>query len=151
MTQNKVADGDTDFKTVQVNEMLENINLHSSLKRIYQVIGNPAVEYYFNQWTLFSLNKVKEHIDILSKENQTRFIDFGVIYTGLGHCIVASYVPELKKIFYRSDGGSNGWDRELNFKFASNYIPEDDKCIELSTWLDTVLHAIDVFTIKTVN
>ena len=43
MMQNKVADGETDFKTVEVNEMLENIPLHTSLKRIYQIIGNPAI------------------------------------------------------------------------------------------------------------
>lgn len=151
MMQNEVADGETDFKTAEVNEMLENIQLHTSLKRIYQIIGNPAIEYYYNQWTLFSLNKVKEHIDFLAKENQTRFIDFGIIYAGMGHCIMVSYVPEFKKIFYRVDGGSNGWDRESNFKFASNYIPEEDKCVELSTWLDTASNAINVWDIKTIN
>ena len=69
----------------------------------------------------------------------------------MGHCIMVSYVPEFKKIFYRVDGGSNGWDRESNFKFASNYIPEEDKCVELSTWLDTASNAINVWDIKTIN
>ena len=69
----------------------------------------------------------------------------------MGHCVVVSYVPELAKIFYRKDGGSNGWDRELNFKFSSDYEPDEENCVELSTWLDNVLYAIDVWDIKTVN
>jgi len=151
MITKPIKDGKIDFYTQEVNSILENIPIHETLKRMYQVIGNPNIEYYYDNWTLFSLNKVKEHYDIFIKKNQTRAIDFSLIYAGLGHCIIASYDPKLNKIFYRSDGGSSGWDREINFKFAYNFIPTDENCVDLSDWLGKTTDNINVWDIKTVN
>jgi hypothetical protein len=109
MVAKPVKDGEVQFYTAEVNSILEKIPIHETLKRIYQVIGNPDIEYYFGPWTLFSLNKVQEHYNILLEKNQNRAIDFSIIYAGLGHCIIVSYDPELNKIYYRAGGGSDGW------------------------------------------
>lgn len=150
MMKSNSTEGKVEFDTVSVNEILENIPIHTSLKRIYQTIGNPNVDYYYNDWILLSLKQVQEQYKLYQEKKQTRAIDFAMIYTGLGHCIFASYDPILNKIYYRNDGGSNGWDREINFKFAIEYIPDESKCHDLSNWLDKTINE-DIFNIKTVN
>jgi hypothetical protein len=151
MIRKPVKNGEVDFNTPEVNNILENIPIHESLKKIYQVIGNPSVEYYFGSWTLFSLNKVKEHYDIFINKNQKRAIDFGIIYTGMGHCIMVTYDPELNMIYYRADGGSSGHDRDINFKFAYDFVPTEDKCIDLSDWFDNTINVTNIWEIKTVR
>ena len=152
MVTNPVKEGEVQFYTAEVNSILEKIPIHETLNKIYQVIGNPNIEYYFGPWTLFSLNKVQEHYNILLEKNQNRAIDFSIIYAGLGHCIIVSYDPELNKIYYRADGGSDGWAREINFKSACEFIPTPEKCVDLSDWFEKLENNdINVWDIKTVN
>ena len=74
MVTNPVKEGEVQFYTAEVNSILEKIPIHETLNKIYQVIGNPNIEYYFGPWTLFSLNKVQEHYNILLEKNQNRAI-----------------------------------------------------------------------------
>ena len=106
------------------------------LKCIYKVIGNPIVEYYFNNWTLRSLKHMEDRFKVMKEEgNNERIVDFSVRYCGMGHCVVCSYDTKDGKNFYRRDGGSNGWDRKFNWEFISKYVPEDEKKYNFMRWI----------------
>ena len=63
-------------------------------------------------------------------ENYKNFFDIGVIYAGMGHVIVLSFVKDECKLFFRYDGGANGYEREDNYNYYHNYNPFDEKNIE---------------------
>ena len=67
------TNGKIEFDTNKVNDILENIPIHISLKRIYQTIGNPNVEYYYNNWTLSDVTPGfinQEYFEYLEEEER---------------------------------------------------------------------------------
>ena len=134
-----------------VNNLLDKISLSNELKIIYQIIGEVNVEYYFDNWILMSLNDVYKHYTEFKKQNQDRVISFALAYLGMGHVIMISYDPVTKKIYYRRDGGSNGWDRELNYKFIIKYVPQTNQGILFNDWLTNIKNKTELFAIKTIN
>ena len=130
---------DFHYKTSKCNEILEKFpNIPFELKCLYKVIGNPSIEYYFGEWTLNSLKQVECRFNEMKEENNNRIVDFAFKYCGMGHCVVCSYDTKDGKIFYRRDGGSNGWDREYNWKFISKYVPEENKKHNFMTWIHDI-------------
>lgn len=69
----------------------------------------------------------------------------------MGHIIVSSYDPETKNIYYRRDGGSNSYDRDLNYNFIIKYIPQINDSVLFNDWLINIKKKNDLFTIKTIN
>ena len=151
MTTNEVSKGEIDFNTCDINEILQHIPLKGYLKKLYQIIGNKRVEYYFGKWVLLSLNKVVYIYNKYSLNNQTRIIDFAAIYGGMGHCIICSYVPEFDKICFRHDGGANGYERDDHFKFACNYIPEKNNLHDISIWIQYINNDTDPWELPIIN
>ena len=79
-------------------------------------------------------------------ENYNNFFDIGVIYAGMGHVIVLSFVPSIKKLFFRYDGGSNGYEREDNYNYYHNYDPLEEKNIENDRYgFGLTIHKLFVF------
>ena len=74
---------------------------------------------------------------------QHRVIDFSLLYIGMGHIIVASIDPIDNKVFFRRDGGSNGFDRVANWDFIKNYTPKIDSKYDFSKWLNLANGIID--------
>ena len=151
--KNKFSDGDIDFQTNEVNKIFEEVPIHEKLKKIYQVIGNPHVEYYYGEdWTLLSLNKIKSLYNMYLEKGQRRAVDFGMIYAGMGHVIVVSYDPVTDKIYYRHSGGANGYERDDNFNFAIKYIPKEDELHDIKHWFDIIQKdGIDAFSLPMVT
>lgn len=54
-----------------------------------------------------------------------KFYDVGIQYRGMGYVLAFAFIPSTSKFFARMDGGSNDWDREINFKkySANAYDP----------------------------
>ena len=103
---------------------------------------NESMEYYFNNWTLMSLDTLGKHFDAKEADGQKRVIDFAHHYLGMGHCIVCSVDVEDKKIFFRRDGGSNGYEREACYNEILDYEPKDeadDRMIEITEKYNTAL------------
>ena len=142
LIQNPQKDGSVGFNTPEVNKILEEVPIQNSLKLLYQIIGDD-VEMYFSQWTLLALTKVKQQYKIKVENSQSRAIDFAIAYAGMGHVVVCSYDPETSKIYYRHDGGSNGYECDDHFKFSIEYVPEPDKCFDLEHWIDATSHEIE--------
>ena len=111
-------------KNIKTN-ILDEYNFPDDLKTLYYEINNQAVEFYFKDWVFMSLDRIIKITELYVENNQYRVIDFAYKYVGLGHCIIISFDPVDKRVFYRYDGGSNGFEREANFKFVINFVPND--------------------------
>ena len=134
-----------DFNNIDVELYLKKIeNIPYKLKVLFKIIGNPKREFYTNKnlpasWTVFSLDKiVNTLVPMYQSENQLRAIDFAMISIGMGHIIVASVDPQTKKIYYRHDGGSNGYDRIENFNFACKYLPKNEQLYDIDHWINII-------------
>ena len=151
--KNPINDGMIDSRIEEVNKIFEEVPLHNSLKKIYEVIGNPEVEYYYGKdWTLLSLNKIKSLYEMYCGKEQRRAVDFGMIYAGMGHVVVASYDPVSDKIYYRHSGGSNGYEQDENFNFAVKYKPKENELHDISHWFDIIKkEGIDAFSLPMVT
>ena len=105
-----------------LNDKLEQLArlLPESLVELYRHIGSSSQEIYIKYWTLFSIDSILERHAIIKKDD-IEISDLGMRYCGMGHCKIAFYDPETKYIYYRADGGSNGWDRIDNYEKLKNY------------------------------
>ena len=125
-------DFEIDFQ--QIGDVPEGLNY--SIKLLFEIIGSPDKEVYINQWTILSLNKCMENYKQYCKDGQENIFDIGIIYMGMGHVNVISCDLKTHLLFYRRDGGSNGFDREANYKDLLKYDGSDQ--IFFNEWLLTL-------------
>tara|TARA_B100000902_G_scaffold395364_2_gene453792 strand:- start:4959 stop:5555 length:597 start_codon:yes stop_codon:yes gene_type:complete len=83
-------------------------------------------EIYIKEWIFFSIEKVLSLDEMYKLSNINNIVDLGYIYHGMGWVIVAFYYIPNKNIYFRMDGGSNGYDRMENF----NRLKNIDKLLE---------------------
>lgn len=106
-------------------ELPESLNRH--IKIFYTLVGNPDVEVYIGDYTFMSLTKCLENHRDYCKNDQTSVFDIAYRYEGMGHVTVISCDLNNHLLFERRDGGSNGYDREDNYKALLNYKTGDKK------------------------
>lgn len=93
-------------------------------------INNKGIdrEIYIKEWTFFSIEKILSLDEMYKLSNINNIVDLGYIYHGMGWVVVAFYYILDKKIYFRMDGGSNGWDRMENF----NRLKNIDQILEMN-------------------
>lgn len=106
-------------------ELPESLNRH--IKIFYTLVGNPDIEVYIGDYTFMSLTKCLENHRDYCKNDQTSVFDIAYRYEGMGHVTVISCDLNNHLLFERRDGGSNGYDREDNYKALLNYKTGDKK------------------------
>ena len=131
----KINNVNIDFKDNKTSILIEDNNIPEPLSKIYKIIGNPSREYYINNWNILSLNNVIKIYNEKKLKNQKNIIDFSILNMGMGHCIVCALDPRDKKIFFRHDGGSNGWEREHNYNCIIKYDPNSKKKYNFIEWM----------------
>lgn len=89
--------------------------LNRNLILIYKIFGNPNKEIYLGDWTIFSLKEAIEQYKDYCQKGQTKVFNFAYKYMGMGHVQVLSCDLESHLLFFRNDGGSNGYDRLANY------------------------------------
>jgi hypothetical protein len=109
-----------DNKFVINFQSLSNYNIPESLNRniilIYKILGDPTKEIYLGEWTILSLATALDMYKDYCDNGQNNVFDIGYKYEGMGHVTVISCDLKSHLLFYRSGGGSNGYDREANYK-----------------------------------
>ena len=87
-------------------------------------------------WYLMSLDRVDSIQASYSEcdEYTGCSIDFAHAYLGMGHAWIASWCPDTKSIYYRHDGGSNGWEQTHNAELACRFVPTEEQRRPLSDW-----------------
>ena len=133
--------GSKEKKTFSVNNenlpiVPDAVNRH--IKVLYEIIGNPEVEVYIGDWKILSLNKALEIYEQFCKEGQTKVFDIAYRYCGMGHIRVMSCDLDSHMLFYRPDGGSNGWDREANHQQIVTYDKKDYEYMYFTQWMSAV-------------
>ena len=135
------------INTEKVNTILKEITLPHTLSIIYKIIGEVDSEFYLNNWTLMSLDSIIARKKIYIENKQERVIDFASMHIGMGHILIAAFDPVDFKIFFRRDGGSNGWDRDYNWEYIKTYEPIETDKHDFSVWIKLIEQEKDVYYI----
>ena len=92
---------------------------HKNQKNILDFfINNNAydTEIYLKDYVFLSIKKIMEINNFYNKDNVYNIIDLGYTYKGMGWIETIYYNTKFNKLFFRLDGGSNIYDREINYK-----------------------------------
>jgi hypothetical protein len=114
---------DTDVKSeyiTKLNNFWEKIGLSRLLYYIYLMIGTDNIEFRLNNYVFFSLIDLEDRYDIFCKAGQTGICDLAHTYLGMGHIRMLSFDLSSKKIYFRHEGGSNGYEQDAHFEFAKS-------------------------------
>uniref|UniRef100_A0A6C0AXI4 Uncharacterized protein n=1 Tax=viral metagenome TaxID=1070528 RepID=A0A6C0AXI4_9ZZZZ len=112
--------------------------LSEEIKNFYRKIKSSTQEIYIKNWQLFSIDNILKLKEMYIKDN-INITDIGLKYEGMGHCKVAFIDPKSNMIYYRHDGGSNGYDREHNYnKLKNNYLSINNSGITFYTFLQQI-------------
>jgi len=84
-----------------------------------------SCEIYINNWTIMSMQNMIERFETVSTDGILA-LDIAFRYSGLGHIKVIFYDPINQCYFIRWDGGSNGYDREINYNKLKQYKYDGD-------------------------
>lgn len=90
--------------------------LNKNIILLYEMFNEKKKEIYLNNWTIISINKAIDSYNYYCENNQYNVFDIAYQYIGMGHIKVLSCDLTTHLLFVRPDGGSNGWDRDNNFK-----------------------------------
>jgi hypothetical protein len=125
-------------------QSLSNYNIPESLNRniilIYKILGDPDKEIYIGEWTILSLNKALSIYQEFCNNGQKNVFDIGYRYLGMGHVEVISCDLNTHLLFYRRDGGSNGYDREINFNNIIKHGSQSCEKFFFSKWFYNILN-----------
>tara|TARA_B100001057_G_scaffold44330_1_gene39595 strand:- start:2291 stop:2818 length:528 start_codon:yes stop_codon:yes gene_type:complete len=119
-----------------LDELPESLN--NSVKLMYEVIGDPNKEVYLGGWTLMSLKGALEKYEFYKSRGQEHIFDFAHEYAGMGHINVVSCDLKTHQLFYRPDGGSNGYDREYNQQKTLTMDPSQEPQHYFTDWFNYI-------------
>jgi len=98
--------------------------VHESFMKLYKDV---STEFEIGNWTFFSISDIEKHQHDFTQELcvEPKMLDIAYLSLGMGHVVVLSYIPKTDNFCVRSDGGSNGYEREINEQNAlsNTYIP----------------------------
>ena len=115
-----------------IPELPDSLNRH--FKTFYEVVGNPKREVYINEWTIMSLDESLKRYNELCSKGQKDVFDIGYRYLGMGHIEMLSCNLYNHLLFMRRDGGSNGYDREYNYKKLLNFNYREYEYFYFNHW-----------------
>ena len=117
------------------------IGVNRNIKFIYSLLPDTSSEIYLKAWTFFSIDKALELYEDYCKKGQTKVFDIGYEYMGMGHVRVISCDLDTHLLFFRPDGGSNGYDRDDNFNYliTNGTTPYKDKQMFFTSWFFKIL------------
>jgi len=126
----------TNIFDIGFNEINSDIpeSLNRNIKIIYQLLGDNNKEIYIGDWTIMSINEAITRYKNLCDHKQNKVFDIGYRYLGMGHIEMVSCDLDTHLLFYRPDGGSNGWDREINLNNLINEGSSPYKKFYFSQW-----------------
>lgn len=85
-------------------------------------------------WIMLSEREIVKRRTALLDAGQSRLVDIGITYEGLGHVSVVSYDPESECVLESLDGGANGWDRQHNHAARTRLDVENVTKTSFDAW-----------------
>jgi len=117
---------------ITIPEIPDALNRH--FKLFYEIVGDPDIEIYINEWTIMSLNEALEKYEYYKNDGQENIFDIAHINCGMGHMDVLSCNLYNHLLFMRRDGGSSGIEREYNYLQAKNFNYRKYEYFYFNTW-----------------
>jgi len=144
-TQQPLFTSDSSQNKFTINfQSLSNYNIPETLNRniilIYKILGDPTKEIYLGEWTIMSLDKALKNYKEYSDNGQHNVFDIGYKYAGMGHITVISCDLKTHLLFYRPDGGSNGYDRQANYQNLIKNGSDNYEQFFFSKWFYNILN-----------
>ena len=131
--QNKEKKFSIDFQEFENHTPIPE-GLNRNIKLIYRILGNPNKEIYLNEWTILSYKDAFEQYKDYCNKGQKNIFNIAYRYLGMGHVEVLSCDLITHLLFYRKDGGSNGYDREINYNDIIKNGANNYKKFYFSNW-----------------
>lgn len=118
------------------NPLLERLplGLNRNLILMYSIFPDCNKEIYLGDWVIQSLFEALKHYEEYCKNNQKNIFNIGYRYIGLGNVEVISCDLTTHLLFFRRDGGSNGYERFENNKKVINDGSADYPQFLFSDW-----------------
>lgn len=124
-------------------------SLNRNFHYLYKIVGNPKSEVHLRskpnntgyaiEWTLMSLEEALDRYKELCSNDQKRIFDLAYQYLGMGHIRLLSCDLKTHNLFYRDDGGANGYERENN---RENLLQLDPSLVKQFQFIDWFKHFI---------
>jgi hypothetical protein len=114
-------------------------SLNRNVKLIFELLGDPEREIYIGEWTIMSLKQCMERYNEFCKEHRNDVFDIGYRYMCLGHIEMISCDLKTHLLFYRPDGGSNGYDRYDNYQNILKNGPDKYEKFFFTKWFYNIL------------
>ena len=112
------------------------------IQLFYEYVNNADIEAYSNNdITFMKWNDVLSYYDAKQQSGQSNVLDFAIKYAGMGWITVYFVNLANGKIYKRSDGGSNGYDREDNFNEICNWNGDTTKYVQCM--FTHLIHAVN--------
>ena len=129
----------------KLNEIILNNNftpkvpdsLNRHIKILYNMIDSDR-ETYLGEWTIMSLKQSLKIYKDYCSEGQKNVFDIAYRYRGMGHIEVLSCNLYNHLLFYRPDGGSNGYDRIYNHEKVIKFDYKDYEYMVFTKWAQEV-------------
>ena len=110
------APNDETHRVPAVETREVSVPMPMELKIVYQRYPDDTEFSAPGKWVFLSEGDIVKRLDDMVSKGQTRLVDIGFLYMGMGCIRVLSYDPETKGVLTSTGGGSNGWDREYNHR-----------------------------------
>lgn len=101
--------------------------LPKELLSMYEQMGGCLNELVLGRWHFMSSVEAHSHNEELYRHGETTIYNFAMVYHGLGWAIMAAIDLENGMVFLRMDGGSNGYDVQMNLDKTLAYRKNADK------------------------
>lgn len=98
-----------------IHKLSNEYNLPREWERLYENLMDKTRYLTFNLFQFHSLEELQKRTDMYKNQEQHRIIDLGLHYAGMGWSVVIFWDKQTRKVLYRFDGGSNGYDAMSNF------------------------------------
>ena len=119
-----------------LDELPESLN--NSVQLMYKIIGDPKKEVYLGQWIIMPLKRALEQYEFYKTKGQEHIFDIAYEYAGMGHIKMLSCDLKTHQLFYRYDGGSNGYEREYNQKKLLQMNPSLEPQHYFTDWFNYI-------------
>ena len=95
-------------------------NIPHFLRIMFEFLGNPDLRILCGKFTFYTLNEIIDNFNKIPN-----IIDIGNQYAGMGYFTALTINRLNKKLFFRREGGSNGYDQGGHHNYYKKYCAED--------------------------
>ncbi|MBM94056.1 MAG: hypothetical protein CMF51_04835 [Legionellales bacterium] len=109
----------------QLNSIKFLANIPELLYNIYHLLDSNKREFSYNTFHFFSIDEILNRHNAFINADQKNVCDIACSYYGMGHIIVLSWNKAAQCFMLRRDGGSNDYDRNINYNFIVNFVADN--------------------------